>query len=147
MCTNTVCWKSIKCLVGSRMVTRACCTWSGHMSINSASVLSFAFSPHSPVLLLNFLFPASPSVLLLTCSRNHTWSTRFDVSLTMVLLNPDLHSHCKQCRSRSVGFFKLVSEEANWSGSALFAIKYVNLDQQSGLGDLIGWKLEVVVAS
>ena len=41
----------------------------------------------------------------------------------------------------------LASEEANWSGSALFAIKYVNLYQQSGSSYLIGWKLEVGVAS
>ena len=40
---------------------------------------------------------------------------------------------CKQCRSRSVGFWRsqliwvCTVEEANWSGSALFAIKYVNL--------------------
>ena len=40
------------------------------------------------------------------------------VCLTLVLLNPDIPCLCKQCRSRSVGF---------WSGSALFAIKYVNL--------------------
>ena len=42
---------------------------------------------------------------------------------------------------------QLASEEANWSGSALFAIKYVNLYQQSGSSNLIGWKLEVGVAS
>ena len=36
---------------------------------------------------------------------------------------------------------------ANWSGSALFAINYVNLYQQSGSSNLIGWKLEVGVAS
>ena len=42
---------------------------------------------------------------------------------------------------------QLASEEANWSESALFAIKYVNLYQQSGLSDLIGWKLEMGVAS
>ena len=40
-----------------------------------------------------------------------------------------------------------VSEEANWSGSALFAVKYVNFYQQSGSSDLIGWKLKVGVAS
>ena len=39
--------------------------------------------------------------------------------LTLVLLNPDIPYLCKQCRSDS--------EEANRSGSALFAIKYVNL--------------------
>ena len=42
-------------------------------------------------------------------------------SLTLVLLNPDMPYLGKQCRSRSVGFF-----EANWSGSALFVIQYVN---------------------
>ena len=42
---------------------------------------------------------------------------------------------------------QLASEEANWSGSVLFAIQYVNLYQQSGLSNLIGWKLEVGVAT
>ena len=35
----------------------------------------------------------------------------------------------KQCRS----------EEANWSGSALFEIKYVNFYQKPGSSNLIGW--------
>ena len=43
--------------------------------------------------------------------------------LTLVLLNPDIHCLCKQCRFRSV---------ALESGSALFAIQYVNLYQRSG---------------
>ena len=38
------------------------------------------------------------------------------------------------------------SKEANWSGSALFVIKYVNLYQQPGSSNLIVWKLEVGVA-
>ena len=42
---------------------------------------------------------------------------------------------------------QLASEEASWSGSALFAIKYVNLYQQSGSNNPIGWKLEVGAAS
>ena len=37
----------------------------------------------------------------------------------------------------------VLSEEANGSGSALFAIKYVNSKQQSGSSNPIGWKLEV----
>ena len=41
---------------------------------------------------------------------------------------------------------QLASEEANWSGSALFVIKYVNLEQSSS-SNLIGWKLEVGMAS
>ena len=38
-------------------------------------------------------------------------------------------------------------EEANYSGSALFVIKYVNFYQKPGSCNLIGWKLEVGVAS
>ena len=41
--------------------------------------------------------------------------------------------------ANSVDPDQLASEEANWSGSALFAIKYVNLYQQSGSSNLIGW--------
>ena len=41
----------------------------------------------------------------------------------------------------------LASEEANWSRSALFVIKYVNFYQKPGSSNLIGWKLEVGVAS
>ena len=62
-------------------------------------------------------------------------------TLTLVKLNPDIPCLCKQCRSRSVG-----PEEANWSGSALFVIQYVNLYQQPWSSNLIGWKLEVGVA-
>ena len=65
--------------------------------------------------------------------------------LTFVLLNPDI-----PCFANSVDpdqLAQLASEEANWSGSALFAIKYVNLYQQSGSSNLIGWKLEMGVAS
>ena len=42
---------------------------------------------------------------------------------------------------------QLASEEANWSGSALFAIKAVDFYQKPGSSNLIGWKLEVGVAS
>ena len=42
---------------------------------------------------------------------------------------------------------QLASEVANWSGSALFVIKYVNFYQKHGSSNLIGWKLEVGVAS
>ena len=38
-------------------------------------------------------------------------------------------------------------EEANWSGSALFAIKYVDLCLQFVSSNMIGWKLEVGVSS
>ena len=48
--------------------------------------------------------------------------------------------------ANSVDPDQLASEEANWSGSALLSIKYLNLYQQSGW-NLIGWKVEVGVAS
>ena len=42
---------------------------------------------------------------------------------------------------------QLASEEANWSGSALFAIQYLNFYLQPGSSNLIDWKLEVGMAS
>ena len=47
------------------------------------------------------------------------WS--YDLILTLVLLNPDI-----PCLCNSVDPDQLASEEANSSGSALFAIKYMN---------------------
>ena len=49
--------------------------------------------------------------------------------------------------ANSVDPDQLASSEANWSGCTLFAIKYVNLYQQCGLSNLIGWKLEMGMAS
>ena len=49
--------------------------------------------------------------------------------------------------ANSVDPNQLASEEANWYGSTLFAIKYLNLYQQSGSSNLIGWKLKVGMAS
>ena len=48
--------------------------------------------------------------------------------------------------AKSINPDQFASDEANWSES-LFAIKYVNLYQQSGSSTLIGWKLEVGMAS
>ena len=62
--------------------------------------------------------------------------------LTLVLLNL-VCSAFANC----VAPDQLASEEANWSGSTLFVIKYVNLYQNPGLSNLIGWKLEVEMAS
>ena len=66
--------------------------------------------------------------------------------LTLLLLN----TTCPVLVN-SVDPDQLASEEANWeanwSGSALFVIKYVNFYQKPGSSNLIGWKLEVGVAS
>ena len=40
-----------------------------------------------------------------------------------------------------------LASEANWSESALFAIKYLYLYQHPGSSNLLGWKLEVGVAA
>ena len=40
-----------------------------------------------------------------------------------------------------------LASEANWSASALFVIEYMNLYQQSGSSNLIGWQLEMGMAS
>ena len=39
------------------------------------------------------------------------------------------------------------NEEDNWSRSALFVIKYANLYLQPGSSNLIGWKLDMGMAS
>ena len=49
--------------------------------------------------------------------------------------------------ANSVDPDQLAFEEANWSGSALFAVQYSNFYQQPGSSNFIGWKLEVGVSS
>ena len=46
--------------------------------------------------------------------------------LTMVLLNPDMSGYVLPLQTVYPDQLKKI-EEANWSGSALFVIKYVNL--------------------
>ena len=49
--------------------------------------------------------------------------------------------------ANSVDPDQLASGDSNWSGSALFVIKYVNFYQKPGSSNLIGCKLEVGMAS
>ena len=74
--------------------------------------------------------------------KNLTIEQVFIPWLTFLLLN----TTCPVW-ANSVDPDQLASEEANWSGSALFVIQYVNIYQQPGSSYLIGWKLEVGVAS
>ena len=62
-------------------------------------------------------------------------------------INPSPAEPALPAFANSVDPDQLASEEANWSGSALFVIKYVTLYQQPRSSNLIGWKLEVGVAS
>ena len=70
--------------------------------------------------------------------KTHIW-VHF---LTLLLLN----TTCRVLEN-SVDPDQLASEETNWSGSALFIIKYVNFYQKPRSSNLIGWKLEVGVAT
>ena len=63
-------------------------------------------------------------------------------NLTLLLLNMTY-----PVLANSVDPDQLASEEANWSGSTLFVIKYMNFYQKLGSSYLIGWKLEMGVAS
>ena len=78
-------------------------------------------------------FNDNESVNLLIISENNIFITTYvmiqypyhlpylySVLLTLVLLNPDIIAF-----ANSVDPDQLASEEANWSGSALFAIEYV----------------------
>ena len=64
------------------------------------------------------------------------------INLTLLLLNMTC-----PVLANSIDPDQLASEEANWSGSTLFIIKYVDFYQKSGSSNQIGWKLEVGVAS
>ena len=61
--------------------------------------------------------------------------------------NPSLAEHTCPVLANNVDPDQLAPEEANWSRSALFVIKYVIFCQKLGSSNLIGWKLEVGVAS
>ena len=70
------------------------------------------------------------------------WNCCF-MSLILLLLN----TTCPVLANRVDPDQLASEEEANWSGSALFVIKYVNFDQKPGSSNLIGWKLEVAVVA
>ena len=67
--------------------------------------------------------------------------------LTLYIIFTHLLNTTRTVLANSVDPDQLASEEANWSGTALFVIKYVNFYQKPGSSNLIGWKLEVGVAS
>ena len=88
----------------------------------------------------------------LKCSRIFSKTT--DEHFKYFKSSRNVQKHFLSCWTRiypdfanSVGPDQLASDEANWSGSARFAIKYVNLHQQFGSSSLIGWKLDMGVAS
>ena len=83
--------------------------------------------------------PASPISYMDTNKIWHGLIFEFSTPLLLNTTCPIL--------ANSVDPDHLASGEANWSGSVLFVIKYVNFYQKLGSSNLIGWKLEVGVAS
>ena len=71
----------------------------------------------------------------------------FSILLCILLINPSLAEHDVSVLANCVDPDQLAPEEANWSESALFAIKYVNFYQKPESSNLIGLKLEVGMAS
>ena len=91
----------------------------------------------------NFIYNNNCTNVIDTIQGNkNPWCRASIVRLSLLLLN----TTCPVL-ANSVDPHQLASEEANWSGSALFVIKYVNFYQKLESSNLIGWKLEVGVAS
>ena len=63
--------------------------------------------------------------------------------MEVILINPCPAEPRYAAFANSIDSDQLASTKANWSGSALFVINYVNLYQQSESSNLIGWKLEI----
>ena len=84
----------------------------------------------------------TPSYLGLLSKEIVTPADSIYFTLILLLLN----TTCPVV-ANSVDPDQLASEEANYSGSAQFVIKYVNFYQKPGSSNRIGWKFEVGVAS
>ena len=87
------------------------------------------------------IFSQSDYSIQIDDANSHTlWQT---VQLQISWLKPtDLDLHCLQRQ----GMYRFSRIRLNWSGYALLGIQYVNLYQQPGSSNLIGWKLEVGMA-
>ena len=69
------------------------------------------------------------------------------MALTVLILTLLLLNTTCPVLANSVDPDQLASEEASWSGSAQFVIKYVKFYHKLRSSNLIGWKLEVGVVS
>ena len=64
----------------------------------------------------------------------------------MTKLNPGRWTRIHPAFANIVDPDQLAPSEANWSGSTLFVIMYLNLYEHLISSTLIGWKLEVGMA-
>ena len=84
------------------------------------------------------------------CKKEATGVWRFQnyfYGFAILIINLSCWTRIYPAFANSVESDQLAFEEASWSGSALFAIYYVTVCQQSGLRNLTGWQLKVGVAS
>ena len=128
--------------ISVKISMKECCLRSGGQPHNPWSLVRHA--PKSAIKASKVPVDVSKNTGWVAYSVHHNQMQWQQSILTLVLLNQDMPCLCKQCRSRSVRF-----EEADWSVSALFQfiIQLMNLYHQPGSSNLIGWKLEVGVAS
>ena len=108
-----------------------------HNSVDPDQMPHFAASDLGIHCLLRPVCPNLRVITVISKKENRWNSTNLKVmsplitkillirKLTLVLLNPDMSCLCKQFISRS--------------GSALFVIKFMNLYQQPGSSNVIGW--------
>ena len=127
--------------VGSRLdadkTSLSCASFFSRVSARAPSFFSnnrflkLLFCWTSWIAFTNFLYNSSLSSWVCYIKKSCVSYT----IITLALLNLDMPCLCKQCRSRSVGFFR---SQLIWS--ALFAIQYLNSYQQLGSSNLTGWK-------
>ena len=92
--------------------------------------------------LFQFLSYQTEEIVPSTWIFTDIYCSPWKIDLTLLLLTMTC-----PVLANSVDPDQLASQEANWSGSALFVIKYVNFYQKHRSNNLICWKLEVGVAS
>ena len=106
-----------------------------HQACTCTSIFHFVSSPTQSIYIYC-------TVCALIVPTPHLLTILSKIWLTPLLLN----TMCP-LSANSVDPDQLASEEANWSGSTLFVIKYVNFYQKLESSNLTGWKLEVGVPS
>ena len=145
----SICWTSLHLYFCFRTITWVNVSWFSPNLVcaltlwrSGLRLLKGQFSPFLTIICLRYDNGEVLSFHILILQKV---SFLCSCSLTLVLLNPDIHIF--NAFANGVHPDQLPSEEVNWSGSALFVIQCVNLYQQPGSTNLNGWKLEVGMAS
>ena len=124
----------------SRLTLNSGWCWKSCLSYKGTCHVILLAKLHDMYLYKTTTFPHQPIRSISTVAVLHRFYCISILTLTLLLLN----TTCSVL-ANSVDPDQLASSEANWSGSALFVIKYVNFNQKPGSSNLIGWKLKVGV--